>query len=56
MKENHYQKATDEIIDAIKELGIRMETPFNKVSFRKGRRLIIKMLKTNFIPKKTKWG
>ena len=54
-KENHYQRAANEIIEAIKGVIDYKENPFNYLSIRKGKKLIIEMLKSNFIAKKSKW-
>ena len=60
-EKTHYQKAADEIIDAIKDVidycvaNPLKENPFSYLSIRKGKRLIIKMLKKNFTAKKAKW-
>jgi len=62
IKINHYQKAANEIIEAIKNIidycvgNPLKENPFGYLSIRKGKRLVIKMLKANFIPKKSKWN
>ena len=59
---NHYQKAADEIIDAIKKVidycvvNPPKENPFSYLSIRKGKRAVIQMLKTNFTAKKKKWN
>jgi hypothetical protein len=58
MKKTHYQKATDEIIKAAKELKCYScpEWKWNQPDFRRARKLIIEMLKANFISKKAKWN
>ena len=51
----HYEKAADEIISAAKELVDFRETSFRKLAWRKSKKIIVKMLKTNFTAKKSKW-
>lgn len=55
MKNDNYQKAANEIIKAVKEIVAIAgnENVFTHADFRKGKKLIIEMLKTNFISKKT---
>ena len=56
IERTHYEKATDEIIKAVKELPIdECTTPFRIIDLRRAKKLIIKMLKANFIAKKSKW-
>ena len=57
IKINHYQKAADEIIYALKEINILYDIKIenNKIDFCKGEKTIIEMLKANFIAKKSKW-
>ncbi len=58
---NHYQKAADEIIEAMKDLidfcinNPQKENPFSYINIRKGKKLVIEMLKANFKPIKRKW-
>lgn len=57
ISKNHYQKAADEIIYAIKEVFAisGSENPLKHTDLRKGRRTIMKMLKENFIPRKSEY-
>jgi hypothetical protein len=55
MRKNHYKKAAEEIIKAVKEIAdYSLDNPLTKLDFHKGKKLIIKMLKANFTAKK-KW-
>ena len=56
MKKDHYQKAADEITKAIKDAWDSYAPPFTEWNFRGGKKLFIKMLKTNFIARKRKWN
>ena len=61
-KINHYQKAANEIAEAVKEAidycvrNPLKENPFSYLSIRKGKKLVMKILKANFIAKKSKWN
>jgi hypothetical protein len=52
MKKDHYQKAADEIIKAVKEVR---RNPFIPLDIGEGKKLVIQMLRANFIAKKSKW-
>ena len=60
-EKKHYEKATNEIIEAIKDvidycvINPLKKNPFSYLSIRKGKKLIIKMLKSNFVAKRSKW-
>ena len=54
-KKTHYEKATDELIKSAKELVDFKETPLRKLAWKRSKKLIIEMLKTNFIAKKSRW-
>ena len=55
MKKSHYEKTANEIITAAKELCESDHNPFREPNFRRAKKLIIEMLKSNFIAKKSKW-
>jgi len=54
-KKTHYDKAADEIIYAAKKLVDGRDNWLKQVNFRKGRKLLLQMLKENFIPRKSNW-
>jgi len=53
---NHYEKAADELVKSAKELVDFKETPLRKLAWRRSKKLIIQMLKENFIAKNKKWN
>lgn len=55
IRNTHYEKAANELIYAVKNVVDFKETPLKKLDWRKGKKVIIEMLKANFISKKSKW-
>ena len=54
-EKTHYEKAADELIKAAKELSPFEETRLRKLAWKRSKKLIIEMLKANFVAKKSKW-
>jgi hypothetical protein len=51
----HYEKAAEEIIAAAKTVAIFRKNPFSYLAWIKGKKLIIEMLRANFVAKKSKF-
>ena len=54
-EDTHYEKAANELVKSAKELIDFKETPLRKLAWARSKKLIIEMLKANFIAKKSIW-
>jgi len=54
-EKTHYEEAANELVKSAKELVNFKETPLRKLFWKRSKKLIIEMLKANFVAKKLKW-